>query len=171
MVSNDSTPPTVSHAMLASQLPVLGCAVRRRASSSRAQRRAAPAAVSSLREARRRRRLRLPQADAVCQVIEQLCAREDLSEERAEQALSVRSCLGPAGQALTPCGLQSLLLAADPAQTAAFLVLLRAKGETAAEIAGLARAMRNSGVRVDAGPGVLDIVGTGGDRRGAAPAE
>ena len=61
--------------------------------------------------------------------------------------------------------LQSLLLAADPAQTAAFLVLLRAKGETPAEIAGLARAMRSSGVPVDAGPGVLDIVGTGGDRR------
>jgi anthranilate phosphoribosyltransferase len=44
-------------------------------------------------------------------------------------------------------------------------VLLRAKGETPAEIAGLARAMRSSGVKVDAGPGVLDIVGTGGDRR------
>ena len=59
---------------------------------------------------------------------------------------------------------QALLEAADPAQTAAFLVLLRAKGETPAEIAGLARAMRSSGVPVDAGPGVLDIVGTGGDR-------
>ena len=60
--------------------------------------------------------------------------------------------------------LKTLLVAADVAQTAAFLVLLRAKGETAAEIAGLARAMRSSGLRVDAGPGVLDIVGTGGDR-------
>lgn len=44
-------------------------------------------------------------------------------------------------------------------------MLLRAKGETPAEIAGLARAMRSNGVKVDAGPGVLDIVGTGGDRR------
>ncbi len=63
-----------------------------------------------------------------------------------------------------PCT-QALLRTADSAQTAAFLVLLRAKGETAGEIAGLARAMRSSGIPVDAGPGVLDIVGTGGDRR------
>lgn len=45
-------------------------------------------------------------------------------------------------------------------------MLLRAKGETAGEIAGLARAMRASAVPVDAGPGVLDIVGTGGDSAG-----
>ena len=60
---------------------------------------------------------------------------------------------------------QALLRTADAAQTAAFLVLLRAKGETPGEIAGLARAMRSSGIPVDAGPDVLDIVGTGGDRR------
>ena len=65
---------------------------------------------------------------------------------------------------------QALLLGADTAQTAAFLVLLRAKGETAAEVAGLARAMRKSCLPVDAGPGVLDIVGTGGDRRASRSA-
>lgn len=62
------------------------------------------------------------------------------------------------------CRPQALLSSADSAQIAAFLVLLRAKGETPAEIAGLARAMRASGLHVDAGPGVLDIVGTGGDK-------
>ena len=40
------------------------------------------------------------------------------------------------------------------------------QGETPGEIAGLARAMRNNAVHVDAGDDVLDIVGTGGDRRG-----
>ena len=107
------------------------------------------------------------------QVIELLLDRKDLPEERAEQALTVRvsaACcatrwLVRRRRALTRPPPQALLEAADPAQTAAFLVLLRAKGETPAEIAGLARAMRSSGVPVDAGPGVLDIVGTGGDRR------
>jgi anthranilate phosphoribosyltransferase len=40
-------------------------------------------------------------------------------------------------------------------------VLLRAKGETASEMAGLARAMQNRSVKVDAGDDVLDIVGRG----------
>eukprot|EP00741_Cyanophora_paradoxa_P023513 tig00021589_g22715.t1 len=52
---------------------------------------------------------------------------------------------------------------ADPHQTAAFLVLLRAKGETAAELAGMARAMKAKSVRVSCKSKVLDIVGTGGD--------
>ena len=53
---------------------------------------------------------------------------------------------------------------ASPAQLAAFAVLLRAKGETAAEHTGLVEAMLAAGdpVRV-AGP-LLDVVGTGGDR-------
>jgi len=40
------------------------------------------------------------------------------------------------------------------------------KGETALELAGFARAMREHMVTVDAGPGVIDIVGTGGDDAG-----
>lgn len=52
---------------------------------------------------------------------------------------------------------------ATPAQIAAFLVGLRMKGETAAEITGLARIMREYATRVDAGRDVVDIVGTGGD--------
>lgn len=52
------------------------------------------------------------------------------------------------------------------AQVAGFLMALRGKGETAEEIAGLARAMRRFAlpVRID-GP-LLDTCGTGGDRAG-----
>ena len=52
------------------------------------------------------------------------------------------------------------------AAVGAFLVALRVKGETASELAGFARAMREHMVTVDAGPGVIDIVGTGGDDAG-----
>lgn len=44
---------------------------------------------------------------------------------------------------------QALVTGADPAQIGAFLVLLRAKGETAEEIAGMARAMRALSVPVE----------------------
>lgn len=68
---------------------------------------------------------------------------------------------------------QSAALLADPAEPedakAAFLVALSDKGETAAEIAALARAFR--GFAVDPGvaqwsPRAIDIVGTGGDHAG-----
>lgn len=52
------------------------------------------------------------------------------------------------------------------AAVGAFLVALRVKGETAPELAGFARAMREHMVTVDAGPDVIDIVGTGGDDAG-----
>jgi len=48
----------------------------------------------------------------------------------------------------------------------AFLVALHVKGETASELAGFARAMREHMVVVDAGADVIDIVGTGGDGAG-----
>mmetsp|Transcript_19888 Transcript_19888/g.43507 ORF Transcript_19888/g.43507 Transcript_19888/m.43507 type:complete len:399 (-) Transcript_19888:387-1583(-) len=82
-------------------------------------------------------------------VIEKLCEKEDLSMAESTETL------------------ESLLTGADAAQISAFLVLLRTKGETAEEIAGLAKAMRNSAVSCDCGPGVLDIVGTGGDGIGS----
>lgn len=67
-------------------------------------------------------------------------------------------------QAQAQAAMESLLAGAEPAQIAAFLVLLRAKGETADEVAGLARAMQAVGVRVvTSSADVLDIVGTGGD--------
>ena len=53
---------------------------------------------------------------------------------------------------------------ATQAQMAGFLVALRAKGETAEEIAGCAEAMREHVVRVHPSrDDVVDVVGTGGD--------
>ena len=55
--------------------------------------------------------------------------------------------------------------AATPAQVAGFLVALRMKGETVAEIAAAAQVMRSlaSGVDLAGLPHTVDIVGTGGD--------
>ncbi len=50
-----------------------------------------------------------------------------------------------------------------PAQFGAFVTALRIKGETADEIAGLARVMRAKAIRVETTDPVIDIVGTGGD--------
>lgn len=55
---------------------------------------------------------------------------------------------------------------ATPAQLAAMLVALRMRGETVDELAGFAAAMRDRVLRVDAPPGAIDVVGTGGDRSG-----
>jgi len=52
---------------------------------------------------------------------------------------------------------------ASPVQIAALLVGLRVKGETAEEVAGAARALREAMVRVDAdGVHLVDTCGTGG---------
>ena len=51
----------------------------------------------------------------------------------------------------------------EPAQTAAILVALRAKGETGPEVAAAARAMRSRAIRVTAPAGSVDTCGTGGD--------
>ena len=55
---------------------------------------------------------------------------------------------------------------ATPSQIAGFAVALRMKGETPDEIAGLAEVMRAAATRVEAGPDVVDVVGTGGDGAG-----
>ena len=102
--------------------------------------------------------------------------RRDLTEAQTQEAMQARKGRRGGGRrrkarapphASPPSPCQALLAGADPAQIGAFLVLLRAKGETGAEVAGLARAMLASGVRVDAGAGLLDIVGTGGDGIGS----
>ena len=54
--------------------------------------------------------------------------------------------------------------AASDAQVGAFLVALRAKGETADEMTGFVDAMAEAAVTVDVGVPVADSVGTGGDR-------
>ncbi len=54
---------------------------------------------------------------------------------------------------------------ATPAQIAAFITALRMKGESVAEIAGFARAMRERAQRITPrAQTLIDVVGTGGDR-------
>ncbi|XP_039143440.1 anthranilate phosphoribosyltransferase, chloroplastic [Dioscorea cayenensis subsp. rotundata] len=79
------------------------------------------------------------------ELIESLISRVDLSEEEAEASLDL------------------LLRDGDEALISAFLVLLRAKGETFQEIVGLARAMIKHCRKVPCMGNVVDIVGTGGD--------
>ncbi len=54
---------------------------------------------------------------------------------------------------------------ATPAQIAAFITALRIKGETVDEITGMATTMRRKSHKVTVDGPLLDIVGTGGDRR------
>lgn len=53
---------------------------------------------------------------------------------------------------------------ASPAQTAGFVVALRAKGETAQEVAGLVEVMLEFAAPVEVPGRVVDTCGTGGDR-------
>nr|GLL38440.1 anthranilate phosphoribosyltransferase, chloroplastic-like isoform X1 [Ipomoea trifida] len=89
-------------------------------------------------------KLRLPISSSK-ELIERLLNRQDLSEEEAEASLDF------------------LLSNGSEALISAFLVLLRAKGETFEEIVGLARAMRKRGLVVEGLENAVDIVGTGGD--------
>ena len=83
---------------------------------------------------------------SLADVIKKLIAREDLSD--AEVTASFQTiCKGEA----------------DPLQISAFLVLLRAKNETPAEVTALTRVMLEHSVPVDVEGTLLDIVGTGGD--------
>ncbi|ONK57358.1 uncharacterized protein A4U43_C10F19270 [Asparagus officinalis] len=79
------------------------------------------------------------------ELIETLIHGVDLSEEEAEASLDL------------------LLNEANEALISAFLVLLRAKGETFEEIVGLARAMIKCCRKVEGLSDLVDIVGTGGD--------
>ncbi|OUM92943.1 MAG: anthranilate phosphoribosyltransferase, partial [Firmicutes bacterium ZCTH02-B6] len=81
------------------------------------------------------------------EVLRILVERRDLSEEQAAAAMDAIM----SGEA-------------TPAQVAGFLIALRMKGETVAEITGCARTMRAHAVRIQPGRRPLvDIVGTGGD--------
>jgi anthranilate phosphoribosyltransferase len=55
---------------------------------------------------------------------------------------------------------------ATPAQMGAFLMGLKVRGETAEELAGGAKVLRDKVQRVQAPAGAIDIVGTGGDHHG-----
>jgi len=81
--------------------------------------------------------------------LHRVAARENLSSEEARHAMLAILC----GEATTP-------------QIAAFLMGLRTKGETAEEVLGFARAMREKALRVNASVDsepLLDTCGTGGD--------
>ena len=56
---------------------------------------------------------------------------------------------------------------ATPVQIGAFLTGLRLRGETVDEIAGAVATMRAKMTRVEAPPGAIDVVGTGGDASGS----
>lgn len=87
-----------------------------------------------------------PTISSFNELIESLINRVDLSESEAEASLDF------------------LLHEANEALISAFLVLLRAKGETYEEIVGLARAMIKHCKRVEGlDEDGVDIVGTGGD--------
>ncbi|XP_011001513.1 PREDICTED: anthranilate phosphoribosyltransferase, chloroplastic-like isoform X1 [Populus euphratica] len=79
------------------------------------------------------------------ELIESLINKVDLSESEAEASLDY------------------LLDDASEALISAFLVLLRAKGETFEEVVGLARAMFKHARKVEGLVDAVDIVGTGGD--------
>ncbi|MGJ3507378.1 anthranilate phosphoribosyltransferase [Enemella sp. A6] len=80
-------------------------------------------------------------------VLTSLVNRQDLSSEQVEWAM---------GQILTG--------QASPIQIAGFAVALRAKGETVAEISGLATAMLDHAELVHVTGRTVDVVGSGGDR-------
>ena len=80
------------------------------------------------------------------QAIEKLLLKENLTQEECESAT------------------REMLSGANSHQTAAFLMLMRAKGETVEELHGATLAMRSEMIRVHLRTPVLDIVGTGGDR-------
>src|SRR3954468_6591766 len=80
--------------------------------------------------------------------IDAVAQRRDLTADEAGEVLAVIM----AGEA-------------SEVQIAAFLIALRAKGETEAELAGLARTMRALATRVECGrEDLLDTAGTGGGR-------
>ena len=84
-------------------------------------------------------------------VVASLLARHDLDDATATAAVS-----------------EILEGNATPSQMAAFLVALRAKGETANELEAMLAAVRHAGVHVSLPDAIarhtMDIVGTGGDR-------
>lgn len=83
-------------------------------------------------------------------LLDRLVAGQDLSTEQASWAMD-----------------QIMSDAATHSQIAGFAVALRAKGETPAEVVGLADAMLANAHRLEVPGRAVDIVGTGGDRSGS----
>ena len=83
-------------------------------------------------------------------VLARVAAGETLAESEAEAAFGIIM----AGEA-------------TPAQIAGLLMAMRVRGETVAELTGAVRAMRARMHAIEAPPGTIDIVGTGGDASGS----
>jgi len=82
--------------------------------------------------------------------------RRDLTEQEAAEAM----------REMMRAGLESEGEKATPAQFGAFVTALRLKGETVAEITGMARAMREHALRLDVKVApLLDTAGTGGSKK------
>ncbi len=81
------------------------------------------------------------------ELLSSLVARIDLDREAASWAME-----------------QILAGRTTDVQIAAFAVALRSKGETVAEIGGLAETMLDFATPIEIGPAAVDIVGSGGDR-------
>lgn len=82
-------------------------------------------------------------------ILDRLLSRNELSREEARSAMA-----------------EVMEGRATPAQIAAFIVGMRAKGESAAEMTGMVEAMLDAAVTVDVGEPVVDTAGTGGDKSG-----
>jgi anthranilate phosphoribosyltransferase len=82
--------------------------------------------------------------------LDRLAKGDSLSADEAEAAVGIMM----AGEA-------------TPAQMGAFLMALRLRGETVAEITGAARAMRARALTIAAPPDAIDTCGTGGDNSGS----
>lgn len=80
------------------------------------------------------------------QALEQLIKGEDLSHDDCEKIID------------------EMISEKNESQMAAFLALMRQKGETADELFGIVKAMRRKMIPVSVETPVLDIVGTGGDQ-------
>jgi len=84
--------------------------------------------------------------DVVSRAIDAVCAGENLTADHAATVLA-----------------EIMEGRTEPIQTAAFLIALRAKGETVSELVGLARTMRSLADSVHAGRAdLVDTAGTGG---------
>ena len=86
------------------------------------------------------------------------------------EAAGLKGLLGTAaaGQALDSAQSErafGIIMSGDatPAQMGGFLMALRVRGETVAEITGAARAMRAKMTTIEAPEGAVDVCGTGGD--------
>ena len=83
-------------------------------------------------------------------ILARLATGETLAESEAEAAFGIIM----AGEA-------------TPAQIAGLLMAMRVRGETVAELTGAVRAMRARMSAIEAPPGAIDIVGTGGNSSGS----